>query len=90
MQGEAKAKKEQADKVNIHDAALQGKANEIYPGRVNVKNWVTVPRAPLAAADSVRDCGWVDSVGTCRTLCTTQHGRITAKCQKSSLLLELT
>merc|ERR1711865_1215270 len=44
VQGEEKAKlKEQADKVNIHDAAKEGKAAEvqlvldIYPDRVNAK-----------------------------------------------------
>merc|ERR1712166_976655 len=41
---EAKAKKEQADKVDIHDAAKQGKAAEVqlvvdfYPDRVNAKD----------------------------------------------------
>merc|ERR1712166_1315413 len=41
---EAKAKKEQADKVNIHDAAKEGKADEVklvldfHPDRVNAKN----------------------------------------------------
>merc|ERR1712086_276778 len=45
VQGEEKAKlKEQADKVNIHDAAKEGKATEvqlvldIYPDRVNAKD----------------------------------------------------
>merc|ERR1712166_1028427 len=41
---EAKAKKEQADKVDIHDAAKEGKADEVklvldfHPDRVNAKN----------------------------------------------------
>merc|ERR1711865_795320 len=41
---EAKAKKEQADKVNIHDAAQEGKADEVQlvlgidPDRVNAKD----------------------------------------------------
>merc|ERR1712166_800812 len=44
VQGEDEVKKEQADKVNIHDAAGQGKADEvklvldIYPDRVNAKD----------------------------------------------------
>ena len=56
---EAKAKKEQADKVDIHNAVYEGKADEvqlvlaIYPDRVNAKDQVTVPDAPRAAADSV-------------------------------------
>ena len=56
---EAKAKQEQAGKVDILDAAEQGKADEvqlvlaIYPDRVNAKDGVTVPAVPLAAADSV-------------------------------------
>ena len=58
---EAKAKlKGQADKVDIHDAAKEGKADDVqlvldvYPDRVNAKtNRVTVPGAPLAAAESV-------------------------------------
>ena len=46
---EAKAKrKERADKVDIHDAAKQGKADEVKLV-VNAKDLVTVPGAPLAA-----------------------------------------
>ena len=45
------AEKEQADKVDIHAAAEQGKADEVqlvlafYPDRVNAKGEVTVPGA---------------------------------------------
>ena len=62
LQGEDEAKaklKEQADKVDIHNAARAGKADEVqlvlsvYPDRVNAKEQVAVPDVPLAAADSV-------------------------------------
>ena len=47
--------REQADKVDIHNAAKKGKADDVqlvlavYPDRVNAKDRVIVPDAPLAA-----------------------------------------
>ena len=82
---EAKAKKEQADKVNIHDAAKEGKAAEVqlvldfYPDRVNAKNTVRQSLARLSLLLTV--CGWMDSMG--RPLCTTQQKTIGAKWLKS-------
>ena len=55
---EAKAQKEQADKVDIHSAARLGNAAEVksvlafYPDRVNVKRAVRVPCAPRGAVTS--------------------------------------
>ena len=64
VQGEDEAeakRKEQADKVDIHTAAEQSDVSEVqfvldfYPlaDRVNAKDQVTVPGAPLAVVDSV-------------------------------------
>ena len=66
---EAKAKakrKEQADKVDIHKAAKEGKADEvklvldIYPDRVNAKSNVRQSLARLSLLLIV--CAWVDRV----------------------------
>ena len=60
VQGEEKAKlKEQANKVDIHSAARDGKADDVKlvldfrPDRVHAKGEVRVPDAPSAAADSM-------------------------------------
>ena len=77
---EAKAKKEQADKVDIHEAAQEGKADEVklvldfYPDRVNAKDTV---RQSLAHLLLLLTCGWVDSMGG--PLCTWQHSTISTK-----------
>ena len=92
VQGEAKAKKELADKVNIHEAAQKGNSDEVklvldfYPDRVNADNYV---RQSLAHPSLLlKVCCWMDSMG--RPLYTWQQNTISAKWLKSSLLLELT
>ena len=70
-----------ADNVDIHNAARDGKADEVqlvlavYPDRVNAKDKVAVPDAPRAAADSV-SC-WMGRMSA--PLYTTQHTPISAK-----------
>merc|ERR1712086_426992 len=64
VQGEAKAKKELADKVNIHEAAQKGNSDEVklvldfYPDRVNAENYdqTTVDGTPLHVAARHGQC----------------------------------
>ena len=83
---EAKAKKEQAGKVNILDAAERGEADEVklvadfYPDRVDATSRVRQSLARLSLLLIV--CWWMDSIWT-GPLCTGQQRTITAKWLRS-------
>ena len=91
VQGEDEAKAKR-DELDIHNAAKEGKADEVklvldfYPDRVNAKANVRQPLPCLSLLLML--CCWVDSMGT--PLCTGQQETITAKLLRSSSLLELT